>query len=93
MEQAAESAADRGSDRDLGQAAELRAVEVGAAEQVVVEEQAAGREAEQVVEEAEDQAVGQVAVVDRLRLRWVVRDINPGCNFHRSRRFRFLREG
>jgi hypothetical protein len=76
----------------LGQAAERRAVEVeaGLAAEVV---QAAGREAEQVVEEAEDQAVGQVAVVDRLRLRWVVRDINPGCNFHRSRRFRFLREG
>ena len=92
MEQAAESAADRGLDRVLGQAAERRAVEVeaGLAAEVV---QAAGREAEQVVEEAEDQAVGQVAVVDRLRLRWVVRDINPGCNFHRSRRFRFLREG
>lgn len=92
MEQAAESAADRGSDRDLGQAAELRAVEVGAAEQVVVEEQAAGREAEQVVEEAVDQAVDQVAA-GQLRLRWVVRDINPGCNFHRSRRLGFLREG
>ena len=66
----------------------------GAAEQVVVEEQAAGREAEQVVEEAEDQAVDQVAVVaDQLRLRWVVRAINPGCNFRRSRRLGFLREG
>lgn len=80
-------------DQDLGQAAELRAVEVGAAEQVVVEERAAGPEAGQVVVEVEDQAVGQVAVVDRLRLRWVVCDINPGYNFHRSRRFRFLREG
>ena len=92
MERAGESAADRGLDQVLGQAAELRAVEVGAVEQVVVEEQAAGPEAGQV--EAEDQAVDQVAVVaDQLRLRWVVRAINPGCNFRRSRRLGFLREG
>jgi hypothetical protein len=92
LERAGESAADRGLDQVLGQAAELRAVEVGAVEQVVVEEQAAGPEAGQVVVEAEDQAVDQVAA-DRLRLRWVVRDINPGCNFRRSRRLGFLREG